>query len=65
MALQTRDQHVILGGTTPAERVLMRRQRQVTHARHAEWRVRPDSPVSGRVVPAEDGRRRRPPAGRP
>jgi hypothetical protein len=63
MALQTGDQHVILGGTTPAERVLMRRQRQVTHARqHAEWRVRPDAPVSGRVVPAEDGRRRRPPA---
>jgi hypothetical protein len=42
----------------------MRRQRQVTHARqHAEWRVRPGAPVSRRVVPAEDGRRRRPPAG--
>jgi hypothetical protein len=43
MALQTGDQHVILGGTTPAERVLMRRQRQVAHARQqaAERRVRP------------------------
>jgi hypothetical protein len=51
MALQTGDQHVILGGTTRAERVLMRRQRQVTYARqHAEWRVRPGAPVSGRVV---------------
>jgi WhiB family redox-sensing transcriptional regulator len=33
MALVTGDQHAILGGTTPAERVSMRRQRQVTHAR--------------------------------
>jgi hypothetical protein len=65
MALQTGDQHVILGGTTQPERVLMRRQRQVAHARQqaAEWRVRPGAPVSGRVVPAEGGRR--PPAGRP
>jgi hypothetical protein len=69
MALQTGDQHVILGGTTSAERALMRRQRQVAHAvaharrQAAEWRVRPGAPVSGRVVPAEDGRRRRPPAG--
>jgi hypothetical protein len=34
MALATGDQHAILGGTTPAERVPLRRQRQVTHARH-------------------------------
>lgn len=48
MALQTGDQHVILGGTTRAERVLMRRQGQVAHARqHAEWRVRPGAPVAG------------------
>jgi WhiB family redox-sensing transcriptional regulator len=33
MALQTDDQHAILGGTTPAERARLRRQRQVTHAR--------------------------------
>jgi WhiB family redox-sensing transcriptional regulator len=33
MALQTGDQHAILGGTTPSERVPMRRQRQETHAR--------------------------------
>lgn len=33
MALQTGDQHAILGGTTPQERVRLRRQRQVTHAR--------------------------------
>src|SRR5512132_340185 len=34
MALATGDQHAILGGTTPAERVPLCRQRQVTHARH-------------------------------
>jgi WhiB family redox-sensing transcriptional regulator len=34
MALATGDQHAILGGTTPAERVPLRRQRQVAHARH-------------------------------
>jgi len=33
MALQTGDQHAILGGTTPSERGRLRRQRQVTHAR--------------------------------
>jgi WhiB family transcriptional regulator, redox-sensing transcriptional regulator len=33
MALQTGDQHAILGGTTPDERGRLRRQRQVTHAR--------------------------------
>jgi hypothetical protein len=33
MALVTGDQHAILGGTTPAERVPMRRQRQEIHAR--------------------------------
>jgi WhiB family redox-sensing transcriptional regulator len=33
MALATGDQHAILGGTTPAERVPIRRQRQVVHAR--------------------------------
>jgi hypothetical protein len=33
MALATNDQHAILGGTTPAERVSMRRQRQEIHAR--------------------------------
>src|SRR6266540_410493 len=33
MALATGDQHAILGGTTPAERVRLRRQRQVSHAR--------------------------------
>ena len=33
MALVTADQHAILGGTTPAERVPMRRQRQQIHAR--------------------------------
>jgi WhiB family transcriptional regulator, redox-sensing transcriptional regulator len=33
MALATGDQHAILGGTTPAERGRLRRQRQVTHAR--------------------------------
>src|SRR6266508_4494589 len=33
MALATNDQHAILGGTTPAERGRLRRQRQVTHAR--------------------------------
>ncbi len=33
MALQTGDQHAILGGTTPAERVPMRRQRQQLQAR--------------------------------
>jgi WhiB family redox-sensing transcriptional regulator len=33
MALATGDQHAILGGTTPAERVPLRRQRQVAHAR--------------------------------
>jgi WhiB family redox-sensing transcriptional regulator len=33
MALQTGDQHAILGGTTPTERGRLRRQRQVTHAR--------------------------------
>jgi WhiB family transcriptional regulator, redox-sensing transcriptional regulator len=33
MALQTGDQHAILGGTTPQERGRLRRQRQVTHAR--------------------------------
>ncbi len=33
MALVTEDQHAILGGTTPAERVPMRRQRQEIHAR--------------------------------
>jgi WhiB family redox-sensing transcriptional regulator len=33
MALATGDQHAILGGTTPQERVRLRRQRQVTHAR--------------------------------
>jgi WhiB family redox-sensing transcriptional regulator len=34
MALATGDQHAILGGTTPAERIPLRRQRQVVHARH-------------------------------
>jgi transposase-like protein len=34
MALATGDQHAILGGTTPAERIPLRRQRQVAHARH-------------------------------
>src|SRR5512133_457276 len=34
MALATGDQHAILGGTTPAERVPLRRQHQVAHARH-------------------------------
>jgi WhiB family redox-sensing transcriptional regulator len=34
MALATGDQYAILGGTTPAERVPLRRQRQVAHARH-------------------------------
>jgi WhiB family redox-sensing transcriptional regulator len=33
MALVTGDQHAILGGTTPTERVPMRRQRQQLHAR--------------------------------
>jgi WhiB family transcriptional regulator, redox-sensing transcriptional regulator len=33
MALQTGDQHAILGGTSPGERGRLRRQRQVTHAR--------------------------------
>jgi WhiB family redox-sensing transcriptional regulator len=33
MALATGDQHAILGGTTPAERGRLRRQRQVAHAR--------------------------------
>jgi WhiB family transcriptional regulator, redox-sensing transcriptional regulator len=33
MALATGDQHAILGGTTPAERIPLRRQRQVVHAR--------------------------------
>jgi WhiB family redox-sensing transcriptional regulator len=33
MALQTGDQHAILGGTTPAERLPMRRQRQEINAR--------------------------------
>jgi hypothetical protein len=33
MALATGDQHAILGGTTPAERIPLRRQRQVAHAR--------------------------------
>ena len=33
MALVTGDQHAILGGTTPAERVPIRRQRQQIHAR--------------------------------
>jgi WhiB family transcriptional regulator, redox-sensing transcriptional regulator len=33
MALQTGDQHAILGGTTPAERLPMRRRRQEIHAR--------------------------------
>jgi WhiB family redox-sensing transcriptional regulator len=33
MALATGDQHAILGGTTPAERLPLRRQRQVAHAR--------------------------------
>jgi transposase-like protein len=33
MALATGDQYAILGGTTPAERVPLRRQRQVAHAR--------------------------------
>jgi WhiB family transcriptional regulator, redox-sensing transcriptional regulator len=33
MALATGDQHAILGGTTPQERVRLRRHRQVTHAR--------------------------------
>jgi WhiB family transcriptional regulator, redox-sensing transcriptional regulator len=33
MALATGDQHAILGGTTPAERIPLRRQRQVIHAR--------------------------------
>jgi transposase-like protein len=33
MALQTGDQHAILGGTTPAERIPMRRQRQQLQAR--------------------------------
>jgi WhiB family redox-sensing transcriptional regulator len=33
MALVTGDQHAILGGTTPAERIPMRRQRQEIHAR--------------------------------
>jgi WhiB family redox-sensing transcriptional regulator len=33
MALVTGDQHAILGGTTPAERVPMHRQRQEIHAR--------------------------------
>src|SRR5918994_493760 len=34
MALATGDQHAILGGTTPAERIPLRRQRQEIHARH-------------------------------
>ncbi len=34
MALATGDQHAILGGMTAAERVPLRRQRQVAHARH-------------------------------
>jgi hypothetical protein len=34
MALATDDQHAILGGTTPAERIPLRRQRQETRARH-------------------------------
>jgi WhiB family redox-sensing transcriptional regulator len=33
MALATGDQDAILGGTTPAERIPLRRQRQVIHAR--------------------------------
>jgi WhiB family redox-sensing transcriptional regulator len=33
MALATGDQHAILGGTTPAERIPLRHQRQVIHAR--------------------------------
>src|SRR5512132_4196901 len=33
MALATGDQHAVLGGTTPAERIPLRRQRQVIHAR--------------------------------
>jgi WhiB family redox-sensing transcriptional regulator len=33
MALATGDQHAILGGTTPHERVRLRRQRQEAHAR--------------------------------
>jgi WhiB family transcriptional regulator, redox-sensing transcriptional regulator len=33
MALATGDQHAILGGTTPAERIPLRRRRQVAHAR--------------------------------
>src|ERR687889_568415 len=33
MALATGDQHAILGGTPPAERIPLRRQRQVGHAR--------------------------------
>jgi hypothetical protein len=59
MALQTGDQHVILGGTTQPERVLMRRQRQVAHARQqaAEWRVRPGAPG----VPSCRAGRGRPP----
>jgi WhiB family transcriptional regulator, redox-sensing transcriptional regulator len=39
MALATGDQHAILGGTTPAERGPLRRQRQVAYARQraAQW----------------------------
>jgi WhiB family redox-sensing transcriptional regulator len=33
MALASGDQHAVLGGTTPAERIPLRRQRQVIHAR--------------------------------
>src|SRR5215216_4579079 len=36
MALTTGDQHAILGGTTPAERIPLRRQRQVAHTRHRD-----------------------------
>jgi WhiB family redox-sensing transcriptional regulator len=57
MALQTGDQHAILGGTTPTERGRLRRQRQVTHARQqAAERATAATGIDPAEVKAPEGR---------
>ena len=57
MALATGDQHAIFGGTTPAERVPMRRQRQSIHAReHAAERATAATGIDPAELRAPAGR---------
>jgi WhiB family transcriptional regulator, redox-sensing transcriptional regulator len=57
MALQTGDQHAILGGTTPEERGRLRRQRQEAHARQqAAQRATAATGIDPAQIKAPEGR---------